>query len=724
MANVVAPEAPKLEAKHFAAAMVDRASVDREVLAMQNLKIKKDGETVFQHEIEIPRDDIKEPNFKELHDIALEVDATRNRITHESRQSLVIKKLEDLKNIVTKETPLTPRQLKYVGEVAADIPAIIKSVAKDTGLTEAQVKVDLRSANPTVTTILTELCDSKAFIDVLSGNIGAIEVTKEMIEHTGNIHAQELAIQREKNDVSTEKKLYTNPPPGPPGAKEWYEAQPPANQIAISNAVGQYENLSQLLADPTLGPLQRNGFASAVEASNYKTGVDREISRFLGAGNTYGNMSIPANLDARLLAKYPGAGAAATERRDNLKEKILPLLQAYETAETIRTIYAGNPNFAAEKQLYDRYQELPNKIPEITGKENAISQKEATLSTLKTEHGKDVASIAGKIEKVMERSFKEYYNKSLLTRGKQVAEYDANHKTELKQKEADLKEKQGEIAKVLLDKYLRMSFLKYKAGKVVGWDDKGLKKLVKDDLFSHSPADMARELLRRVYDNRGDFPDTYKKEIDALCKDMGLSTRVTFNDVLKKMDTQVLADYAAAEMPKAFGYAKARGYYFDRLRLKKHQVEYITSTQDYGPGFFEKMLEEAKVYAAQMDNEALRKDVFRSIDVALKQLRDKTLGKDYQEGIKNALKAATTAAAVTAGTYFIGGPYTLGKVAAAVGDTAMAASAGATLGIRTAADFVDDAALQALGAMGAKFVGSNTSPGAAFAAGVASNTFP
>lgn len=733
MADVVTPEAPKLEAKHFAAGMVDRASVDREVLAMQNLKTLKDGEAVFKDDIKVPDENVKEPNFKELKDIALEVDATVNPRTRESRQSLALKKLEDLQNIITKETPLTPRQLKYVGEIAADIPAIIKSVAKDTGLTEAQVKADLRAANPSVATILAELCDSKPFIETLSAEIGSIEVTKEMIERSGQIDSLKKRTDREEHDVDDTRKIYDDPV-GRRGAKQWFNDLAAPDKIAIPSSVSDYANMLQELNDPSLGRFQRSSISRG-EIPGYLFGLQRELSgQFPGVNMAA--LIAPGGIDVEALRKIPvhagrGGYDDNEDRRQQLINKSNKLLSTIQATEVIDSIYArrtaAGGNFDTEVSKYQLYMESDDKLRGLKERENVLDNDKSSLKALQTLQGKDVATIAGKVEKVMERSFKDYYNKSMLTRGKQIAEYDANQKTELKQKEADLKTKQTELTKVLLDKYLRTSFLRYENGKEVGYDDKGLKKLVKEDLFSHSPADMARELLRRVYDNRGDFPDSYKKEIDTLCKDMGIGAgppRVTFNDVLKKMDTDVLGSYAAVEMPKAFGYARARGYYFDRLRLKKHQVQFIIDTPGYGEGFFTTMLTEAERSAALMESKEMKEGVLRTIDVAMKQLKDKTLGKDYQQGIANALKVATAVAAATAGTYFIGGPYTLGKVAAAIGDVGMAASAGATLGIRTAADFVDDAALQALGAMGAKFVGSNTSPGAAFAAGVASNTFP
>lgn len=677
MADVVAPEAPKLEAKHFAAGMVDRASVDREVLAMQNLKTLKDGETVFQHEIAVPDENVKEPNFKELNDIALEVDATVNPRTRESRQSLVLKKIEDLQNIITKETPITVRQLQYVGEIASDIPAIIKSVAKDTGLTEARVKVDLRAGgagNPSIVQILNELCDSKPFLEILSANIGNIEVSKEMIEKKGQIKSLKEKTDREKLDIDNTRKIYDDPTPGSTAAKQWFDGLSAADKIAIPNVASDYTTMIQTLNDVSLGQFQRSSLSGG-EVGGYQASLQRKLtSLFVGApGANFATITAPGGIDALALTKYPvnmvrGGYDGNAELRDKLVNGATSFLAAFEASDRIRTIYVARPRFDTELGKLQLYLEKDAKLNELKGREDSLTAEKATLTTMETMQGKDVASIAGKLEKVMERSFKDYYNKSMLTRGKQIAEYDANQKTELKQKEADLKAKQVEITKVLLDKYLRMSFLKYKNGNVDGYDDKGLKKLVKEDLFSHSPADMARELLRRVYDNRGDFPDTYKKEIDVLCKEMGLGAgppRLTFNDVLKKMDTSVLAGYAATEMPKAFGYARARGYYFDRLRLKKHQVQYIADTDGYGTEFFTTMLAEAERSAQLMTDEKIKNDVLRSIDVAGKQLRDATFGKDYQQGIINALKVATAATAATAGFYYLGGLPSVGAVARA-----------------------------------------------------------
>ncbi|KKP66209.1 MAG: hypothetical protein UR63_C0036G0004 [Candidatus Roizmanbacteria bacterium GW2011_GWC2_35_12] len=64
MADAVTPEKVVLEAKHFAAGMIDRVSTDRDVVAMQQLLLKKDGLAVFTKEIEVPKDDVKEPDLK------------------------------------------------------------------------------------------------------------------------------------------------------------------------------------------------------------------------------------------------------------------------------------------------------------------------------------------------------------------------------------------------------------------------------------------------------------------------------------------------------------------------------------------------------------------------------------------------------------------------------------------------------------------------------------
>src|SRR3989338_7643836 len=277
MADPVTPEVAKVEAKHFAAGMVDQASIDAEVRAMRNLKTKKDGETVFQHEIEVPKDDIKEPNFRELNEIALEVDAVVNPVTHESRQTLVIKKLEDLKNIITKETPLTTRQLQYVGEIAADIPGIVKSVAKDTGRTEAQVKSDLKTAAASVTGILTELCNSRPFIEVLSANIGAIEVSKEMIEKKGQIKSLKEKTDREKADIDNTRKIYDDPTPGSTAAKQWFDGLPPADKIAIPNAANDYATMIQTLNDVTLGQFQRSSLTGG-EIPGYQCLLNRKLT--------------------------------------------------------------------------------------------------------------------------------------------------------------------------------------------------------------------------------------------------------------------------------------------------------------------------------------------------------------------------------------------------------------------------------------------------------------
>ncbi|KKP66208.1 MAG: hypothetical protein UR63_C0036G0003 [Candidatus Roizmanbacteria bacterium GW2011_GWC2_35_12] len=597
------------------------------------------------------------------------------------------------------------------------MPAIVKSVAKDIGLSEAQVKIDLKAASPSVAPILTELCNSREFTNLIKQNVGAIEASKEMIERTGQIDSLKKKTDREQNDIDDTRKIYDDPI-GRTGAKQWFNNGLSApDKLAIPSAVNDYANMMQELNDASLGRFQRSTINRG-EIPGYLASLNRELAGLFNgvAGVTIATLSAPGGIvyaaERKITPNMDHGVDKNEDRRQQLITKADKFFASIQAAQGIEDIYArrvaAGGSLDTELGKYKLYSEADEKLRGLKGREDTLDADKASLKTLQTLQAKDVSKIAGKIENVMERSFKEYYNKVQLKRGQELAEFDAQQKTELKQKEADLKVKREEIAQVLLDKYLRMTYLKYQGGNTpTGYDDKGLKKLVKEDLFNHSPADMARELLKRVYDARGDFPDTYRKEMDVLIKEMGVGAgppRVTFNDVLKKMDTAKLTEFAATEMPKAFGFAKARGYYFDRLRLKRHQVEFITST-DYGEGFFEKMLDAAKTYASQMDNEKLRSEVFRSIDVAMRQLRDKTLGKDYQEGIKNALKVATIAGAATAGTYFIGGPYALGRIAATVGNVGVAAGAAATTAVSRATNFVDTAAVDAITGMGLHYTG-------------------
>jgi hypothetical protein len=700
MADPVAPEVAKVEVKHFAAGMIDRTSLDREVRAMQNLRNKKDGQAVFEKEIEIPSADLKEPNFKELSDIALEVDNTVNPRTNESRQSLLQKKIEDLQNIITKETPLSPRQLQYVGGIAADIPGVVKSIAKDTGRTEAQVKADLKAAAPSVSGILTELAESRDFVNLLRKNVGDIEPSKEMMERKGKIDSLSTKTTRKRAEIDTTRKLYDDPVNNT-GVKQWFEVQNNAAQQAqIINNVKDYNSQIALINNGQLGPLQRSAIAPA-DIQAYQGQLDAEIANLTGGQNIAalgGGAAVIANGEAAI-----EAGGGNDRTKATKKAQLRNFYNAYVASARIGAIYNVDPNIDQTMRKYNMYtSEMPQKLTELSAQENTLTEDLAQLATLKAAQGKDVANIAGKVESVMERSVKEYYNNKLLKRAKEIAEWDAQHKTELKQKDADLKEKQKEIAKNLLSKYIRLSHLRYVNGEAKGWDDKSLKKLVKEDLFQHSPADMGRQLLKRVYDKRGDFPDTYKKEIDAMAKEMGVDSRTSFNDILKKMDTQYLADLAADEMPKAFGYARARGYYFDRLRLRRHQVEYVQSAyQD--SNFFEKMLEHQATYLKEFDD-GTNKELLRSIDMTLRKLRNATVGKDYEEGMKKALKLATAAAAVTA-AYHVVGPYTLGKIARAGVNAAAAVGGVASRAAWTAADAVDAAANYAMGAVNVGYTG-------------------
>ncbi|MEK7079557.1 MAG: hypothetical protein AAB929_05800, partial [Patescibacteria group bacterium] len=221
-------------------------------------------------------------------------------------------------------------------------------------------------------------------------------------------------------------------------------------------------------------------------------------------------------------------------------------------------------------------------------------------------------------------------------------------------KDKEAKAKREALAKTVLDKYLHLSFLKYKGGKAVGWCDNDLKKFVKTDMLARSPAQLTRDLLERVNTMRYNMPPAYAKEMKKMWDDAGIgmgTPPLTLKAALDEIGKDKWEEWAAEKIPDVLGYAYGRGYYFDRLRIKAGQAEFMR--QAYSPEFFTKALEAKSKYAGAAD-EMVKSGLLTGGAVNEAKLKE-MLGGDWVNGSKRIMKTLAVAGAIGAGTFALTG---------------------------------------------------------------------
>lgn len=669
-------------AEHAAAAVMREApSTKADVAALQAIKASEGAKNVFQREA-VPSDTEKKPNFPEINATLAKFNPPRPDLVTTST---------NLQEIIEGRPPAAggpDAHIKLIGAVAANMPGMVAAISKETGLTPAVVKARLRTNLTGMKPILRRLQQDEAFIGNLSKNVANIEYTEEMVDMDAKYEALDKKVTVTQTDIDTRKKVYTNPGGVPPGAREWWAGLAPGTQTGLRNEVRTYKSAMTVLNNSNLGALARSSITPA-EVGNYQTDINSELHAKAG-GRSYAALTAPGfDLDAAVNAMLPHPGFNAAQREARATE-IRSLLKAYDAAGRINTIYTANANFDNDMAKLQQYDESTDKLRAIQAEQDTVDQEKAQRDKLKLQRDKKLNEYGNKVATALDRSFREYYNDVLLQEAQTIAELDANKKAEDKKKAEDLKQKRETDARELLSKYLRLSYLKYRGGKVVGWDDDTIKKFVKKDLLSSSPAQMGRTLLERINSYKGTLPPTYQAEINKTLADMGVTAGpppVTFANVMSEMDSKFLASLAAEEMPKVLGYAYARGYYFDRLRMSKDQAEFVKTA--YSPEFFMQALGSKEEYRKQFEAE-FGKGVLQG-EMGDK-IRQALVGKDWEDGMKKLLRVAAIGGLTVAGLDFLGGTAgvagginTLGLVGRAGADVVRTASQGVAYGVRSAA---------------------------------------
>jgi hypothetical protein len=348
-----------------------------------------------------------------------------------------------------------------------------------------------------------------------------------------------------------------------------------------------------------------------------------------------------------------GGGASTTTsgltpEQDALKRQLSGYLSSLQSVET---------SVGANGQALTEFKKYADSLVRIKKFDDGATERSGRMQELTQEEGKRskyLDKYKRKMEVALSEEMKRYWNEVSLTNASKAAEAQAAIKGEEDQKIKDLAEKRVNIAGDMLERFTQLSYLKYEAGEAKGWDDDALKQFVKKDMLSRSPKQLSRDMLDRIIRNRGQLPRAYGKEIDGLLKEMGVGTGTppaTAREVLNAIDSKQYQKWAEDKIPDMLGYARARGYYFDRMNLKPGQAEFLLRA--YDEKFFENAAAAKSKYAEQaaklMGGEF--KDFIDGGSLNWKKIRETLVGKDWTEGSKKLMKYLSYAGA----GYVLGG---------------------------------------------------------------------
>lgn len=691
-----------VEARHIAAVLTPekgRAPVlNKDIAALSERMKREGGKSVFQAEVsEKPEDTMV--NFDQMRrvlgDEKKRVDAESDPAKkaelqkHYDRMAMRVDEYDKLLNNEGYKA-LTPDEKKDMAKIMTSLPGFSEAISLATGgrLTIAQVNKFLSGGGgvllnaqerSAVNAIVEQFANSDKLHARLAKSLAGLTVPPEdatlqnEIEGLRTDVAKKGDLQRKKTDLEEKIDKYKGLTSTERATADDYKARINDDLRGITEArfkpsVMNSGNIASkiTLLESEVTDLQAQATALQAAATNPAT-RNPDISREYNQLNT--NIR-QLNSTKQLLKDLQDIYS------DPAATKLIKVADDYSTAKTDMT-------------------EVDKGLSDISAKERQIIEKEALRSQYADKYKR-------KMETTLPDEMKRFWNDVVITNAVQAANAEIMMKEEKATGEKSEQQKREDTAKGILDKYLKLSYLKYKNGKVDGWDDKAIKDFMHKDMLSRSPGRLTRDMLERVYYKSGDMPEAYRKEIKSLLAEMGVgkgNPPLSLRDALNKIPQSWYDSMAAEKVPDMLGYAWGRGYYFDTMKLKGGEAEFLR--QAYPPEFFEKAYasREAEFDAAQK----MLDDHILGGGTVVKEDLKKIFGKDWTQGLRRGMKVAAVAGAIGAGIYggvtflggsagFDGGVATLQGVAEAGRHALGAASAIATEGVRKGANWVTNAA--------------------------------
>lgn len=695
-----------VEAKHIAAVLTaekGRAPVlNKDIAALSERMKKMGGKSVFQAEVAEKEDDTM-VNFDQIRRVLgdekkrvdSESDPTR-KADLQKRYDRLAMRVSVYDKLLNNEGygSMSPEERKDMANIMVSLPGFCESVSLATGgrLTIEQVNkfVTGKGAVPVtpderkaIGAIIEQFANSDRLHIRLAKNLAGLTLPPE-----DTAKAQEIESLRDGIKDKDEAGIRTSITK----LKEKASVHNLKTADEKERIQLKYESLKRDLNTVTEAyrPSEFNDGAFDSQMAD----IDSKIVSMAAARGAVGGARVIPPFVA--IAHGPTTDPYAAERTaiadlENQKAKLERIKRAMRGDEANLSAYKDSVDAAT------RIKALEGDLKQIDKDKAAIAVKEGERSVYADKYKR-------KLETALPDETKRFWNDVVITSAVKATEAETAIKDEKKAAEQSEEAKRKATAEQLLNKYLKLAYLKYKNGKVVGWDDSAIKGFMHKDMLSQSPAKLARSMMERVYYNSGQMPGEYRKEIKALLGEMGVgkgTPPLSLREALNKLPQTAFDEIAAQKVPEMLGYAWARGYYFDRMKLKAGEAEFLR--QAYGPdsGFFDKALQgkEAQLEAAaKMLGEY---DILDGGAISREKMK-KIFGQDWTQGSKRLLKLTAVAGGIGAGVYgglaFLGGGTaaagveTLGGVVEAAKHTALAASTAATAGVRLASGAVTEAA--------------------------------
>lgn len=657
-------EKTNIEVKHLAAATGpknNRESVPKDLIYLQDLLTKDKGKSVFEAKVAKDDADIF-VNFTEMRqmvdgekDPKKPVDAQSEHWKELNQKLTIYDKLLNGKVDklgLDKDNNPDPAEKQVVLKVLGEIPGFAESIAISTGgkMSIEQARDFLLKGKGTIPPEA-----RKTVAEMIGAFIGDDELRMRLEKSLANLSTlipeEDITTVHEINDLADKARKAEGLALRKKALEDSQEKYKGLNSSDRQLAESLFNRESAIFANlpKEYCPASHttdgvNGAISQVNSeieANDTTISELQTSRFIKAdvtsiikGTSVTNTNITKDEDAMKLY------SEMIKKQGDLRKIVAQLV-------SLRSVYSDSVQNDL-LQTYATYDGAEKDIAKINPELIAARDAEGKYVEKVARRNKYTDKYKRKLDKTLSEEMKRYWNEVKLEEASQAQAAETSEKKKLEETAKDK-------AQLLLDKYLHLSFMKYKNGKVVGMDDKAIKDFMHKDMLSQSPAQIARTFIERIDDKSGAMPPQYQEEIAKLFKDMGVGTGdppLTFDKVMEKIGQKNFEEFAARKVPDMLGFAWAKGYYFDRMKLKKHEAMFLHEA--YGdPEFFTTAM----------------KDRDNQLNLAKKLLDDKVLngvidpdliknlvGKDWTEGAGRLMKLL----AVGAGAYVLGGGLAFG----------------------------------------------------------------
>ncbi|MFH0773806.1 MAG: hypothetical protein V1922_05865 [bacterium] len=637
-------EKANVTGKDLAAAIAPnrgRAPVlNKEVAVLRERYLKDAGKSVFQAELE-PESD-KVVNFDEMHRV---LDSEQKRVDAEKdpKKHDVLKKRYDRLEL---QCNIYDKLLNNEGLAAMDNveqQTVINTMANLPGFAEsASVAIGGRLS-------------VDQMMKVLNGK-GGVVMTRDEKKALSEIIQSMANDDRFKNRLSKSLSTLTLP------------SEDAALAAEISTLQGGIRDKAKKEDELKTHKAIADGFETKYPSPAVRESVRTEYEDYQEAWNGLQKAFRPLDFSPTTIAKIKAGleaeiAAAAALARPTAHVPPAPESVAYYRAlnEQLNLFNQVSPiisDAAKREQMneYKQYSAAKGRTDALSTELAGYSDKEKQIIQKESDRGKYVDKYKRKIEIALNEEMKRYWNEVTLDNATKAAEARAAIKGEEDQGVKDLAEKRVKIAGDMLERFTQLSYLRYEGGEAKGWDDKAIKDFVHKDMLSRSPKQLSRDMLDRIIRNRGQLPRAYGKEIDALLKDMGVGAGTppaTAREVLNTIDASEYQKWAEAKIPDMLGYAKARGYYFDLMKFKPGQAEFLLRA--YDEKFFANATDAKTKYAEQAAR-LMGGDLKEFIDggsLNWKKVKEALVGKNWPEGMKKMMKYLAYAGA----GYVLGGGF-------------------------------------------------------------------